>query len=136
MRIEDNINCIECGNAFELHSTYGARCPKNGGFKINGKLEFFATHFEPEISEADQLRARIDELTAEKASLTADAKLNDMAWKDNQAALNKQAEEIRTLKQLLEACAMYLNHPYVKEIPFAMRSEVLGEKIRAMLEMK
>ena len=113
MRIEDNTNCIECGNAFELHSTYGARCPKNGGFKINGKLEFFATHFEPEISEADQLRARIDELTAEKASLTADAKLNDMAWKDNQAALNKQAEEIRTLKQELETIKS-CKHMHVK----------------------
>ena len=46
------------------------------------------------VSEADQLRARI-------ATLENDAKLNDMAWNDNQAALNKQAEEIRTLKQAL-----------------------------------
>ena len=46
--------------------------------------------------------ALIAEQAATIARLTADAKLNDMAWTDNQAALNKQAEEIRTLKQELE----------------------------------
>ena len=82
----------------------------------------------------------IDEQAATIARLTAanenERKLNDTAFTDNMAALNKQAEEIRTLKQMLEACALYLNHPDVKEIPFAMRSEVLGDKILAMLEAK
>ena len=43
--------------------------------------------------------ARIDELTAENARLTADAKLNNMAWNDNQAALKEQAAEISRLTE-------------------------------------
>jgi len=49
----------------------------------------------------EQQAARISDLETENARLTADAKLNDMAWTDNQAALNKQAEEIRKLKDAL-----------------------------------
>ena len=44
-----------------------------------------------------QLRAKIDEQAATIARLTAGAVLNDMAWKDNQAALKAQAAEIARL---------------------------------------
>jgi len=42
---------------------------------------------------------RIAEQAATIARLTADAKLNDMAWTDNQAALKAQAAEIERLTE-------------------------------------
>ena len=60
------------------------------------------------------------------ATLENDAKLNDMAWNENQAALNKQAEEIRTLKQELEtikAC----KHMHVKIHSRLFRPSTLEE---------
>ena len=75
----------------------------------------------------DKHRARIAELTESNARLQAtydhveeinlryaeliqslqnDRKLADMAWTDNQAALNKQVEEITALKM---ACIVYHN---------------------------
>jgi hypothetical protein len=108
MSIEDNTNCVECGNAFELHSL-DRRCPKNGGYQINGKLEFFATHFEPEISETDQLRARITELEAENARLTAanelmqeDAVQNTYAFNLMLTANKDQAAEIEQIKEQVQ----------------------------------
>ena len=47
----------------------------------------------------EQQAARIVTLEAENARLTADAKLNDMAWNDNQAALKEQAAEISRLTE-------------------------------------
>ncbi len=54
--------CNECGNDYELHSTDGARCPKNQGNLIDGKLEFFATHFDDGLSEAERLKVEIAQL--------------------------------------------------------------------------
>ena len=44
---------------------------------------------------------RIVALEATIARLTADAKLNDMAWTDNQAALKAQAAEIKRLRGVI-----------------------------------
>lgn len=64
--------CKECGNEYSMHSTDGARCPKNGGWPIgSGELEFFATHFDDGLYGVDQLRAKIDEQAATIARLTA-----------------------------------------------------------------
>ena len=60
-----NQKCLECGHSFGLHSTDGARCPKNDGIPINGKLVWYATHFDDGFFSADQLRARIAELEFE-----------------------------------------------------------------------
>ena len=64
-------------------------------------VEVLTIELESKQDKIAELKAKIDEQAATIARLTADAKLNDMAWTDNQAALNKQAEEIRTLKQEL-----------------------------------
>ena len=73
-----------------------------------------------------QQAARIATLEAENARLTADAKLNDMAWNDNQAALNKQADEIRTLKQELETIKS-CKHMHVKIHSRLWRASTLEE---------
>jgi hypothetical protein len=44
------------------------------------------------------------------AELEADARLADMAWNDNQAALKAQAAEIATLKLIIQNAKLALSH--------------------------
>ena len=94
--------CKECGNEYNMHSTDGARCPKNGGWPIGvDKLEFFAARFEPEISEIDQLRAEIAILTAGSEAMQEDAAQNTITIKMLMAQLAEVNEENRGLRQML-----------------------------------
>ena len=75
-------------------------------------------------------QARTMAITREMERLTADAKLNDMAWNDNQAALKKQAEEIRIIKTAIEDIKIYCNNPSAWDY----YDETVSQKIRAILK--
>ena len=62
-------------------------------------------------------------LEAENARLTADAKLNDMAWNDNQAALKQIVTAIEDVK-------IYCNNPSAWDY----YDETVSQKIRAILK--
>ena len=62
--------CKECGHPYGSHRADGNRCPDMKDGHIVG---FYATHFEPEISETDQLRAEIARLTAGSEAMQEDA---------------------------------------------------------------
>lgn len=65
----------------------------------------------------------IDEQAATIARLTADAKLNDMAWTDNQAALKQ-------ITAALEDIKYYVGNPSAWE----HYDDGVSEKIRAILK--
>ena len=68
-------------------------------------------------------KEKIDEQAATIASLTADAKLNDMAWTDNQAALKQ-------ITAALEDIKYYVGNPSAWE----HYDDGVSEKIRAILK--
>ena len=107
--------CKECGNEYSMHSTDGARCPKNGGWPIGGgELKFFSTHFDDGLYGVDQLRAHIATLEAENARLTAAHAMQgeELVTLPRQMVysmedkMKKQAAEIIALKK---ACIVYHN---------------------------
>jgi len=102
-------NCIECGHCYELHSADSARCPKNDGELINGKLEFFATHYEPGIPEIEQLHARIAELESAHA-MQGESLVVLPRWmvSNMEDKMKAQAEDIRELKRIATNLAKHL----------------------------
>lgn len=118
--------CKECGYEYNIHSTDGARCPKNGGmpFTKDGNLEFFATHFEPEISETDQLRATIATLTAHNESMQADAV-------NNTATIKMLMAQLAELKAPIEDIKIYYNNPSAWDYYDETVSQKISEIIKA-----
>jgi len=114
--------CINCGAWKGLHHYETNQCPRNGQEAPLGKLQEWDNTVYQEDNTSD-LRATIDEQAATIARLTADAKLNDMAWTDNQAALKQ-------ITAALEDIKYYVGNPSAWEY----YDDGVSEKIRAILK--
>lgn len=108
------------------------------------KIKRLTAWHESEKAEIATLRAEVEKLKGEKSDLQHDIdymiaqnveSIQAVMTQYDKAlgTVKQQAAQIATLESLLAAARMYLNHPDVRAIPFAMRSEVLAEKIRTRL---
>ena len=104
-------NCLECGNEYELHSTDGARCPKNQGNLVDGKLEFFATHFDDGLSEVERLRQALTEanalyntVEAINLDLTERIAQDELAFGFMKEANTRLTEDVARLEAELAQC--------------------------------